>query len=295
MLINGAVAKDNWKGLMSHDRTAVNDSLVASNAFIGRKEELRNLFQYIRERKSIHIYGPEGVGKSALLDWTYDNWQEIDDSLIPIYCRSSRTLRQVLVCITAFLLDYFKCLESVDKFKQVKEIKDASDIKELNIRTMRNLAYSYLPRDSFCIILDHLEYVTPRLNGLLSVLYKKTLVISASRQSWVLDDYTFWGNLEYCLNLTPKIRIENLSRQETFLLMKGVAGDAFESDDSLFEYIYRITKGNAGITKNIITKALMPRYCVDGCINLKLILLDLKIDNLGQTRLDTKGLLRSLD
>ncbi|MGO9016106.1 MAG: hypothetical protein ACLQF0_14140 [Dissulfurispiraceae bacterium] len=280
---------------MIHNSSVINNPLVGSNALIGRKEELFKLFQCIRERKNVHIYGPEGIGKSVLLDWAYDNWQVIDDSQIPIYCRSSRTLRQVLLYITAFLLDYFKCLESVDKFKEVKEIEYASDIKKLNIRTMRNLAYSYLPRDRFCIILDHLEYVTPRVNGLLSVLYEKTLVISASRQSWELTDYSFWGNLEYCLNLTPKIRIENLPRKEVFLLMKSIAGDSFEADDSFFEYVYRITKGNAGMTKNIITKAMMPKYRVDGCINLKLILLDLKIDNLGQTCLITNKLLRSLD
>lgn len=77
--------------------------------------------------------------------------------------------------------------------------------------------------------------------------------------------------------------------------MKSIAGDSFEADDSFFEYVYRITKGNAGMTKNIITKAMMPKYRVDGCINLKLILLDLKIDNLGQTCLITNKLLRSLD
>ena len=184
-----------------------------AGTLVGRQKEIGKLLLHISNRRSLHVYSPEGTGKSALLNWAYDNWHTIDHSLIPIYCRSSRTLRQILLYIAGFLLDHFKHLESIDKFKKVKEIEYPSDIKKLSIRHLRNLIFAYLTQDDFCVILDHLECVTPKINGFLTTLYEKALVISASRQSWELSDYSFKGRLDYCLYLIPKLRLENLKRR----------------------------------------------------------------------------------
>lgn len=243
-----------------------------------QKEMIKTITDHLRNRKNLHIYGTEGTGKSELLDWIYDNFREIDNSLIPIYCRSSRTLRQIFLHICGFLLYHFKHLESIDKFKRIKEIKYPSDIKKLNIRTLRNIAFSYISQDNFCVILDHLENVTPKINAFLTVLYEKALVISASRQSWELTDYAFRGKLDYCLYLTPKLRIENLSRQDTFLLIKRLVGDTIKVSGNVFKDICHITKGNPGLMEKIITKILKPEYYIGGHINLKLIMLDIEIE-----------------
>lgn len=62
---------------------------------VGRDKELGGLLSSIRERQNLHIHGPAGGGKSALLNRAYDNWREMDCALIPVYCRSSRTLREM--------------------------------------------------------------------------------------------------------------------------------------------------------------------------------------------------------
>jgi len=148
-----------------YKRAAV-DSVMEKYAgtLVGRQKEIETLLHHISNRESLHIYGPDGTGKSALLKWIYDNWQGIENTLIPIYCRSSTTLRQILLYIAPFLLDHFKHLESIDKFKRIKEIEYPSDIKKLSIRQLRNLIFSYIPQDNFCVLLDHLEYVTPKIN-----------------------------------------------------------------------------------------------------------------------------------
>jgi hypothetical protein len=253
-----------------------------------QKEMIKTITGHLRNRKNLHIYGIEGTGKSFLLDWIYDNWKEIDDSLIPIYCRSSRTLRQIFLHICGFLLYHFKHLESIDKFKRIKEIKSLADIKKLNIRTLRNIIFPYILQDNFCVILDHLEYVTPKINSFLTVLYERAPVISASRQSWEITDYSFLGNLSYCLYLTPKLKVENLSRQDTFLLIKKLAGDTIKVSGNVFKDIYHMTKGNPGLTKKIVAKAYKPEYRTRGTINLNLIMLDIKIEGTNKER-------RSLD
>ncbi len=248
---------------------------------VGRETELKELLRFIRDRKTLHIYGDEGTGKSALLDCIYDNWREIDNDFIPIYCRSSRTLRQILLYIATFLLDYFKHLESVDKFKQIKEIKCGSDVKKLSIRALRNIVYAYISQANFCVILDHLEYVTPKINGFLSILYERALVFTASRQSWQLADCRFKGNLEYCLYLTPKLHVTNLSRQDAHLLMERL-WSMFQLDLSdkagLFGQLFIISGGNPRMIIEIMRRAGKKPYLRDGKCNLKLIQIDIMID-----------------
>jgi hypothetical protein len=246
-------------------------------SLVARDTEFAIIWEHIAGKKSLHIYGDEGVGKSALLDEVYDSLKE-RRTPVPIYCRSSRTLRSILLELSLFLLSHFSHLESVDKFKRVKEIHCGPDIKKLSIRALRNIVYSYVPLAEFCVLLDHLEYVTPRINSFLSVLYERATLITASRQSWELKDYSFRGRLDYCLYLTPKLKVENLSRTDAFLLMKNLTQGALEADEGLFDEVYRIAKGNAGLTKEIIAKALMSQYRTAGHPNLGLVQLDIAIE-----------------
>lgn len=246
-------------------------------SLVARDGEFAVILDHIARRKSLHIYGEEGTGKSALIDQVYD-FLRARGTPIPIYCRSSRTLRELLLRISVFLLDHFKHLSSINKFKEAKEIESYSDVKRLNMRILRNLTFTYITQKNFCIILDHLEYVTPKINSFLAVLYERAPVITASRQSWEITDYAFRGKLDYCLYLTPKLRVENLSRPDTFLLIKKLAGNAVKVKGDVLKDIYNMTKGNPGLMEKIITKILNSDYHIGGNINLKLIMLDLEIE-----------------
>lgn len=244
---------------------------------VGREKALQELAFHVGNGQSLHICGPSGVGKTAFLDMACDNWPKImDKAPVPLYCRSSRTLREILISLAAALLDRFKYLE-LHNPERTKRIDSASDINRLNITALEMLVCSQLPRDRFCVILDHLECVTPRINSFLTLLYEKTLVISASRQSWDLTDYAFKGNFDCHLFLIPKLAIKNLSRDDAVALMERAGGETFMGTRRLFEEIYRITKGNAGLTEKIILRAHMPKYHISGYPNLKLIQIDLDI------------------
>jgi hypothetical protein len=257
-----------------------------SEGIVGRKKEFQSLLSSLRDRQSRHIYGPKGMGKTALLDWAHRNWREIEPSLVPIYSRSSRTLREIFLYIAPFLLDYFKHLESVAKFKETRGIRYASDIKKLNIRTLRNLIFSHITLGNFCVLLDHLEYVTPRINGLLTVLQEKAPVISASRESWDLKDYGFRGRLNCALYLTPKLKLEELGRTDIYSLLDIYSDGIFDSekDEDLYKEIFHLSKGNPGLAKEIIQKARLPKYRLGENINLKLVMLDLEIEGIGRPR-----------
>jgi len=252
------------------------------NKLIGRDNEIDLIKSYINKMKSFHIYGQGGAGKTAILEYIYQNWVDMNNSLIPIFCRTSRTLKEILLPIAGVLLQRSRSLANIDKFRRIKEIYRESDLKEVNSRELKNMIFNNIGYKKFCIILDQLDCVTPRINTFLTPLKDRAVTITTSGQSWDIADYHFFARLDYCLWLLPKVQIKNLPRYEAFLLMKQTTGDAFTLGETLFSEIYRITNGNPELTKKIIAKAILPKYFIDGHINLKLIGIDLKMERAGK-------------
>ena len=249
---------------------------------IGRDNELGVVKSHINEMKPFHLYGPEGAGKTAILEYFYQNWADMSVSLIPIFCRTSRTLKEILLYIAGFLLQRSRGLENIDKFRRSKEIYRVSDLKGVNSGDLKNMIFNNIGHKKFCIILDHLEYVTPKINAFLTPLKDRAVIITASRQSWEFTDYQFKGNLNYCLYLFPKLKVANLSRTDAYLLMEYLHENLhFEIPHKaqLFKEIFHITNGNPKMITGILYKVRKPEYNKNQTCNLKLIQLDLMIEN----------------
>jgi len=251
---------------------------------IGRSSEVDLIKSQIKKMQSFHIYGPEGAGKTAILKHIYDNWNDLHAPLIPIFCKDSKTFKEILLPIAGFLLQRSRSLQNIDKYKRIKEICRLSDLKDVNSRDLKNVIFNNIGHKKFCIILDHLECVTPKINAFITPLKDRAVTITASRQSWEIADYRFSARLDYCLWLLPKVKIEDLSRQDSFLLMKNIAGYSTRENENLFAEVYQVTKGNARLIKKAIGKTLLPEYHIDGHINLKLIMLDIEIDRVKKAR-----------
>ena len=256
---------------------------------VGRDNEIDSIKSYINEMKSFHIYGPEGAGKTAVLEYVYQNWADMNTSLIPIFCRTGRTLKEILLPIAGVLLQRSRSLANIDKFRRIKEIYRQSDLKKVNSRELKNMIFNNIGHKKFCIILDHLDCVTPRINTFLTPLKDRAVTITTSGQSWDIADYHFFARLDYCLWLLPKVQIKNLSRHDTFLLMKQTIGDTTTLGETLFSKIYHITNGNPELTKKILAKAVLPKYLTDGHVNLKLIMIDLQMEKAGVNRTLKRG------
>lgn len=117
---------------------------VHAKTILCRQREIRAMISHIEKRKSLHIYGTEGSGKTALLDWLYRNWETLGTSLVPIYCRSSRTFRSVLLNIATHLLGHFKHTESLDTFRRFHGIKCGTDLKKLTIRALDKMIFTHI-------------------------------------------------------------------------------------------------------------------------------------------------------
>ncbi|GBD99239.1 archaeal ATPase [bacterium BMS3Abin07] len=250
---------------------------------IGRESELRILTEHIQSGKGIHIYGSDGTGKTSLLLWINANCRYIDSSITPIYCNNGRNLRNILLCISGYFLNQFKKLEFTDRYCRRYEVLKTHQLNSLNIDILKKIIYSCISKHNLCIILDHLDNVTPRINSFLSVLHEKTVVITASRQSWEIRDFKCRGNLGYSLYLTPKLRIENLGREAAFILMENIyhkSSIMVNNPQKFFKQVYQLTKGNPGMILDIFKLSKSGKYVSDGNIALNLLLIDREIEKI---------------
>ncbi len=252
------------------------------NLFIGRIEEMSLLRDEIKSGRRLHVHGPTGTGKSALLRHVLAHWREIDISSVPVYCAQSGTMREILITLSVFLLARFKHLSGTDKYQGPIEIRTPNDVNEENIINLRNIVYHYLQKGDFCVVLDHLENVTPRINSLLTALRGCASIITVSRQSWDLSDYSgVSGRLAYDLWLGPKLRVGNLDKRDAFTLMGFLDRTLHMSVSDklrLFKDIYEVSRGNPKMIKSIFMKAADPKYLHDGKLNLNLIVIDCRMD-----------------
>lgn len=263
-------------------RDPVGDAVMMRSGLVGREKELKTLAAHIRQNKHLHIYGPEGSGKSALLEWAFDNWKHIDSPMIPIFCRNSRLLREIVLQVAAFLLRQLGSLQYTDKFGRVRTFRTRDELRNGTIAVLKQMVFRNLHKQSFFVLIDHCEPVTPRLNSLLTALYDRVPVITASRESWDLADYSFRGSLAYDrLYLAPKLRVDYLEKHHSITVLKKLSGPARLSrheEEAFCEEVFQITESNLKEAARIIERACLPRYRVNGRINLKLIQLDLAIE-----------------
>jgi len=250
---------------------------------VGRQKELDMIISRVRGRTSLHVYGSEGSGKSALLEMVFNNWKDIGCSLRPLYCKESVTLREILLQMADGLLIHLKGLKYIDRRGSPAEIRNNAGLKKLDIRSLKSIVLNYTQKGGFFVLLDHLEGVTPKINSLLTVLHEKTPVITASRDSWDLRDHAFKGRFETCLYHFPKLKVENLGREAAFILMMYLHGNMKTKIPGIypqFKEIFDLTRGNPAMIVKIFERAGQSGYLREGRLNLNLILLDCRIDTI---------------
>ncbi len=234
---------------------------------IDRKDEIETIRDHIRQGTSLHIYGPEGVGKTALIDYVYRNWDEVGTLRSPIYCKNSGTLEQILEMIAKFFLAQGKKLVDIDYERRTERlVTRPEELVAVPRRYLRNMVFPHIKRGKFCIIIDHLENVSQRTNSFLRALYEFMPVISAGRESWDKTKIDLPGTLQYALWEIPKMEVKNLNRESAFKLMETLYYNsrfAKEAESRLFEDVYSATQGNPKLIKKMFAKIMDPK-CLHG-------------------------------
>jgi hypothetical protein len=223
---------------------------------IGRDPECRLLDDLIRQRKNILMVGPEGVGKSAVVDHVLAGGA-IKNVL---YSKSSASLKETLANMAEFALG-------------------SKNLHQKNILSLKKICYQLLESIPDYAILDHMAWVAPKFYGFLTYLKEQKITfIIATRSS----DKKDIGHLWMGLYDFERLEIKNLDQAGTGQLIYYCAQslDLKLPEATHFKNeVFKISKGNPKIIKELCRLAREEKYRPEGHIDVKLIDLDRRIKN----------------
>ena len=132
---------------------------------VEREEQLGRLRNQAKIRKSMLVFGPEGVGKSRLLQTFVENQP------LALYVAQMRSPRE-------FLLGLFHALRSADE-----RIRIPANIGDLSSSSMKGIVNRALDTRPFLMVLDQLDAPSRVVTGMIKDLhyFGRTPVIFASR------------------------------------------------------------------------------------------------------------------
>ena len=211
---------------------------------VEREDELVRLRNQARIRKSLLLYGPEGVGKSRLLRAFVKN------QTLALYVGQMRSPRD-------FALILIQALHSADG-----GIKVPGNLSALSTSSLKGILHRALDTRPFLMVLDHLDAPSRVVTGMIKDLhyYGRTPVIFASRSPHMEDI----GALRpLCANKSERLELKNLPPQIALEFARREA-EKIELRASNLEAILpslvEWSDGNPGAILNMLKMAQFPQY-----------------------------------
>jgi hypothetical protein len=228
---------------------------------VEREEELGRLRNQAKIRKSMLVYGPEGVGKSRLLR------AFVEGQPLALYVAQMKSPRE-------FLLALLDGLHSADQ-----RIRVPGNISDLSSSSLKGIANRALDTRPFLMVLDHLDAPSRVVTGMIKDLhyYGRTPVIFASRSPHMEDI----GALRpLCALKSERIEMENLPHK---IALEFAARDAeriklwASNLDSILPSLVEWSDGNPGAILQMLKMAHLPQYRVGDQIKAHVLYLDYRM------------------
>jgi hypothetical protein len=228
---------------------------------VEREEELGRLRNQAKIRKSMLVYGPEGVGKSRLLR-TF-----VDGQPLALYVAQMKSPRE-------FLLALLDALHSVDE-----RIRVPGNISDLSSSSLKGIVNRALDTRPFLMVLDHLDAPSRVVTGMIKDLnyYGRTPIIFASRSPHMEDI----GALRpLCALKSERIELENLPQKIAleFAMRDAERIKLWASNlDSILPSLVEWSDGNPGAILQMLKMAHLPQYRVGDQIKAHVLYLDYRM------------------
>jgi GTPase SAR1 family protein len=228
---------------------------------VEREEELSRLRNQAMIRKSLLVFGPEGVGKSRLLRAFVEN------QTLALYIGQMRSPRE-------FALTLLQTLHSADDI-----IKIPGNLSVLSTLSLKGVIHRALDTHPFLMVLDHLNAPSRAVTGMIKDLhyFGRTPVIFASRSPHMEDI----GALRpLCANKSERLEVKNWPPQIALEFARREAEkiQLWASNlETILPALVEWSDGNPGAILQMLKMAHLPQYRAGDQIKAHVLYLDYRM------------------
>ena len=225
---------------------------------VEREEEMARLRTQIKIRKSLLVFGPEGVGKSRLLH------SFVENQPLALYTAQIRSPRE-------FLLALLDALHSTARAARIP-----ANFNTLSTTSLKSVAQRALDTQPFLMVLDQLNGPSRVVTGLIKDLhhYGRTPVILASRSPHMEDI----GSLQpLCADKSERIELKNWPQNIAIeFAHREAEKDQLSASnlESALNSFVEWSEGNPAAILHMLRMAHLPRYRLDDHIKAHVLYLD---------------------
>lgn len=242
---------------------------------VGREHIVMTALSHIQNGRSAFLVGAAGIGKSAILRAAVNRARGLGGARIPIYCGQTSTLKIMLRCMAEEFLAQDEPI-SPSRLSTLPH-----NLDRLSLVKLRGIVVPRLKSGRYTLLLDHVQPVRAAKSAFLEYLAERldVPIVAAVRS---LDPreigWLWWIGLTF-----PTITIPELRRAEARQLIERTLerhGADLPDRACFSRELIRIAKGNPRMIVRVCELARSPRYQTGGRTNFRLLLLDLRIDEL---------------
>ena len=266
---------------------------------VGRDRIVNTVLDHIRDGKSAFLVGAVGIGKTAILRAMAGHTQAHGGARELIYCGQTTTLKIALQCLAGQLLarDAVCAVPDLQGQRPIPsddQIAIPWNLGTLTVGRLRRIVMSRLSRHH-AVLFDHVQPVRPACAALLEYLVENRgiPIIAAVRPSYPHDI----GKLWYVGTTFATIKVPELRPSEARRLIERTLDRkriSLPDRDAFDKKLVSLAKGNPRTIVRVCELARSPRYQTGRRTNFRLLLLDLRIDDLqdhieAESRIPLRG------
>lgn len=231
-------------------------------AVVDRVDEMARLQAQAEKRKSMLVFGPEGVGKTRLLQ-SFMNTQPL-----ALYVSQSSSPRDVMLALV-------EDLHSLAK----RDLRLPSAPRSLSTSSLKGMVQRALDHYPFLLVLDHLAGPSRVVTGIIKELnyYGRTPVFFAARTPHMEDI----GALQpMCADRSERIEVKNLPPAIAleFAQREAQRAGLWASNlETALQSLVDWSEGNPGAILQMIKMAHFPKYQMGDQIKAHVLYLDYRM------------------
>ncbi len=228
---------------------------------VEREEEMDRLRSQVKTRRSLLVFGPEGVGKSTLLQ------AFVKCQPLALYVAKVRSPRDLVLAL-------LQSLHAADE-----RIRIPVNVAALSTISLKGLVHRALDTQPFLLVLDQLEAPSSVAAGMIKDLhyYGRTPVIFASRSPHMEDI----GALRpLCTNKSERLELKNWPHPIAleFARRHAESGQLWASNlETALPAFVEWSDGNPGSILAMLKMAHLPQYRMGDQIKAHILYVDYRM------------------